>query len=104
MQTSWFNGTKNKLLTVSGNGYSKYSTRLITLIGQHSIHLSKVDRYDHGNYSCRALYIYSGKPTHVVGHVLLFVKGEFRRKQILLCMTDVSKVVIMYITTYEMKI
>lgn len=81
MKTTWFNGTKNKLLTINRKGYSKYSTRLITLIGQDSIHLSKVDRYDHGNYSCRALFIYGGKLTNVVEHVLLLVKGKFRRKR-----------------------
>lgn len=58
----------------------KYSQRknAYTLVGQQSIHLTGVDRYDHGNYSCKAVYLTKNfEHKEVQKHVMLLVKGEF---------------------------
>lgn len=56
----------------------KYSQRknAYTLVGRQSIYLSGVDRYDHGNYSCKALYLENFESKKVQEDVLLLVKGE----------------------------
>jgi len=76
-KTVWFNNTR-KLLVVNQHSHSKYTQRLISVVGKHSIRLYKVDRHDHGSYSCRALFITTGpeKIKSVREDVLLFVKGE----------------------------
>lgn len=57
----------------------KYSQRKnpYALVGQQSLRLTGVDRYDHGNYSCTAMYLL---PTfdfkNVKDEVTLLVKGK----------------------------
>ena len=74
-QTTWFNGTR-KLITVGRHSPSKYTQRLVSVVDQQSIRLYKVNRYDHGTYFCRALYVVAGKLTTVSEGVQLNVKGK----------------------------
>lgn len=74
-QTSWFNGTQ-KLLTVLRSSHSKYTKRLISIVDRQSLRLHKVDRYDHGTYSCRALYIVGDTPTPAKENIQLYVKAH----------------------------
>ncbi|XP_078378637.1 fibroblast growth factor receptor 2-like isoform X1 [Oculina patagonica] len=63
-KTTWYKGTQKVMVImpagIPGNPPSiyKYSQRknAYTLVGRQSILLTGVDRYDHGNYSCTALY------------------------------------------------
>ena len=47
----------------------------ITVLDKESIRLVYVDRYDHGNYSCRALYIDGDAFENVQQNITLLVKG-----------------------------
>ena len=74
-QTTWFNGTQ-KLITVGRRSPSKYTQRLVSVVDSKSIRIYKVNRYDHGTYSCRALYVVAGRPAPVTEDVELNVKGK----------------------------
>ena len=57
----------------------KYSRRKnpYSLAGQQSLRLTGVDRYDHGNYSCAAIYLLHNFDIKIVNEdVVLLVKGE----------------------------
>lgn len=74
-QTTWFNGTQ-KLITVGRRSPSKYTQRLVSVVDSKSIRIYKVNRYDHGTYSCRALYVVAGRPAPVTEDVELNVKAR----------------------------
>ena len=63
-----------------GGHFIIYSQRKnpISVVGQESIRLTYVDRYDHGNYSCIALYLDGNDLKSVEQDISLFVKGKFR--------------------------
>lgn len=57
----------------------KYSQRKnpYSLVGQQSLRLTGVDRYDHANYSCTAMYLLDNIDFKSVREdVMLLVKGE----------------------------
>ena len=57
----------------------KYSQRKnpYTLVGEQSLRLTGVDRYDHGNYSCTAMYLLQNFDfKSVKDDVMLLVKGK----------------------------
>ena len=57
----------------------KYSQRKnpYSLVSQQSLGLTGVDRYDHGNYSCTAMYLlHNSDFKSVKEDVMLLVKGE----------------------------
>lgn len=58
--------------------FYKYSRRKnpYSPVGQQSLWLTGVDRYDHGNYSCTALYLLQNHFKNVKQDVMLLVKGE----------------------------
>ena len=74
-RTTWFNDSQ-KLITVTSQTHSKYTQRLVSVVDSKSIRLYKVNRYDHGTYSCRALYVVDGKLAPVTEDVELNVKGK----------------------------
>ena len=79
-KTSWFKGTQKVISIQPGGYYAIYSQRKkgISVVGQQSIRLTAVDRSDHGNYSCKALYLSNGEIKFDKEDVLLLVKGKFK--------------------------
>ena len=64
----------------------KYSQRKnpYSLVGQQSLRLIGVDRYDHGNYSCTAIYLLHNFDFKSVQEaVVLLVKGETTKHEYL---------------------
>ena len=84
-KTTWFKG-KQKLMVITASrnpdlppSIYKYSQRKnpYSLVGQQSIRLTGVDRYDHGNYSCTAIYVLQNFDLkNVRDDVMLLVKGK----------------------------
>ncbi|KAJ7390038.1 hypothetical protein OS493_027563 [Desmophyllum pertusum] len=77
-KTSWFKGTQKVISIQPGGYYTIYSQRKkgISVVGQQSIRLTAVDRSDHGNYSCKALYLSNGEIKFDKEDVLLLVKAH----------------------------
>ena len=75
-KTVWFKGSE-KVISIKNGGHFIYSQRKypITVLDKESIRLVYVDRYDHGNYSCRALYIDGDAFKNVQQNITLLVKG-----------------------------
>lgn len=87
-KTTWYKGTQKVMVImpagIPGNPPSiyKYSQRknAYTLVGRQSILLTGVDRYDHGNYSCTALYSDENfQHKNIQKDVILLVKGEIMK-------------------------
>ncbi|XP_066029394.1 fibroblast growth factor receptor 2 isoform X1 [Pocillopora verrucosa] len=76
-KTVWFKGSE-KVISIKNGGHFIYSQRKypITVLDKESIRLVYVDRYDHGNYSCRALYIDGDAFKNVQQNITLLVKAR----------------------------
>lgn len=76
-KTVWFKGSEKVISIKNGGSIYIYSQRKypITVQDKESIRLVYVDRYDHGNYSCRALYIDGDAFKNVQQNITLLVKG-----------------------------
>lgn len=79
--TTWYNGSQKLIKIGLGGQISIYSSRQISVVGQDSLRLYEVHRFDHGNYSCRALYIFKDNMsfTTETEDIKLLVKGETQK-------------------------
>ncbi|PFX30405.1 Tyrosine kinase receptor Cad96Ca [Stylophora pistillata] len=77
-KTVWFKGLDRVIFIGNGGHFIIYSQRKhpITVVDKESIRLDYVDRYDHGNYSCRALYLDGSDLKNVQQNVTLLVKAR----------------------------
>lgn len=77
--TTWFNGSQKLIKIGPGGQISIYSSRQISVVGQDSLRLYEVHRFDHGNYSCRALYVFNDNMSITTEDIKLLVKGETQK-------------------------
>ena len=77
--TTWFNGSQKLIKIGPREKISIYSSRQISVVGQDSLRLYEVHGFDHGNYSCRALYVFKSNITITTKDTKLLVKGETQK-------------------------
>lgn len=77
--TTWFNGSQKLIKIGPSKQISIYSSRQISVVGQDSLRLYEVHRFDHGNYSCRALYVFKDNMSITTEDIKLLVKGETQK-------------------------
>lgn len=100
-QTTWFKGTQKLMVIKTANvpglppSIYKYSQRKnpYHLVGQQSLRLSGVDRYDHGNYTCTAMYLLHNFDFKTVKEdVMLLVKGENKNESFFTILTSAQAI------------
>lgn len=74
--TTWFNGSQKLIKIGPSKQISIYSSRQISVVGQDSLRLYEVHRFDHGNYSCRALYVFKDNMSITTEDIKLLVKAR----------------------------
>lgn len=79
--TTWYNGSQKLIKIGPGLQLSMYSSRQISVVGQDSLRLYEAHRFDHGNYSCRALYVFTNNMSYTTDteDIMLLVKGETQK-------------------------